>query len=138
MFSRIFVGATDFARAHRFAAPPGRGERYTLVSIDMFLGRSLDEKRALCRAMARARRRSGFPPAKSRCCCARFRARTSAFGEGFRRPRSTSASKSMCSNDRSGASPQARRPRWARPCHGSPDGSFKADAACGVYAAPVD
>lgn len=32
---------------HRFATPPGHGERYTLISIDLFEGRSLNAKRAL-------------------------------------------------------------------------------------------
>lgn len=38
---------------HRFAAPPGRGERYTLVDIDLFSGRSLEAKRALYQALVR-------------------------------------------------------------------------------------
>jgi phenylpyruvate tautomerase PptA (4-oxalocrotonate tautomerase family) len=36
---------------HRFVAPPGKDERYTLVDIDLFSGRSLDAKRALYRAI---------------------------------------------------------------------------------------
>lgn len=36
---------------HRFATPPGHGEFYTLISIDMFTGRSLDAKRAMYRAI---------------------------------------------------------------------------------------
>lgn len=36
---------------HRFVAPPGKDERYTLIDIDLFSGRSLDEKRALYRAI---------------------------------------------------------------------------------------
>ena len=32
---------------HRFACPPGRGERYTLINIDAFAGRSLEAKRRL-------------------------------------------------------------------------------------------
>ena len=38
---------------HRFATPPGRGERYTLVDIDLFSGRSLEAKRTLYRALVR-------------------------------------------------------------------------------------
>jgi phenylpyruvate tautomerase PptA (4-oxalocrotonate tautomerase family) len=36
---------------HRFATPPGKDERYTLVDIDLFSGRSLDAKRHLFRAI---------------------------------------------------------------------------------------
>src|SRR5262245_24649174 len=38
---------------HRFAAPPDRAhpDRYTVVSIDLFAGRSIDAKRALYRAI---------------------------------------------------------------------------------------
>jgi len=36
---------------HRFVAPPGKDERYTLADIDLFSGRSLDAKRALYRAI---------------------------------------------------------------------------------------
>jgi hypothetical protein len=36
---------------HRFAAPPDIDERYTLVEIDLFSGRSLGAKRALYRAI---------------------------------------------------------------------------------------
>lgn len=43
---RLFVH-----EAHRFATPPGKSDRYTLVSIDLFAGRSLDAKRALYRAI---------------------------------------------------------------------------------------
>jgi hypothetical protein len=32
---------------HRFAVPPGRSDRYTLVAIDLFAGRSLCAKKAL-------------------------------------------------------------------------------------------
>lgn len=36
---------------HRFAAAPGKGERYTLISIDLFSGRSIDAKRRLYQAI---------------------------------------------------------------------------------------
>jgi phenylpyruvate tautomerase PptA (4-oxalocrotonate tautomerase family) len=36
---------------HRVAIPPERTDRYTLVSIDLFAGRSLDAKRNLYRAI---------------------------------------------------------------------------------------
>lgn len=38
---------------HRFAIPPGRTDRYTLIDIDLFSGRSLDAKRALYQAIVR-------------------------------------------------------------------------------------
>jgi phenylpyruvate tautomerase PptA (4-oxalocrotonate tautomerase family) len=37
---------------HRFTSDPGKGESFTLVSIDLFAGRSLKAKRALYAAMA--------------------------------------------------------------------------------------
>jgi phenylpyruvate tautomerase PptA (4-oxalocrotonate tautomerase family) len=36
---------------HRFAVAPGKGERFTLVSIDLFAGRSLQAKSRLYAAM---------------------------------------------------------------------------------------
>jgi phenylpyruvate tautomerase PptA (4-oxalocrotonate tautomerase family) len=38
---------------HRFTSPPGKSERYTLVTFDMFSGRSIDTKRALYSAIVR-------------------------------------------------------------------------------------
>jgi phenylpyruvate tautomerase PptA (4-oxalocrotonate tautomerase family) len=38
---------------HRFAVPPGRSDRYTLVDIDLFAGRSLAAKKALYQAIVR-------------------------------------------------------------------------------------
>jgi phenylpyruvate tautomerase PptA (4-oxalocrotonate tautomerase family) len=46
---------------HRFAAPPGRGERYTLVEIDLFPGRSLAAKRSLYQALVRNLGKCGIP-----------------------------------------------------------------------------
>lgn len=46
---------------HRFAIPPGKGEYYTLVSIDLFAGRSLDAKRALYRAIIQQLSPFGIP-----------------------------------------------------------------------------
>jgi phenylpyruvate tautomerase PptA (4-oxalocrotonate tautomerase family) len=37
---------------HRFAVDPDKGDRFTLVSIDLFAGRSLQAKRALYAALA--------------------------------------------------------------------------------------
>ncbi|MEW5891186.1 MAG: tautomerase family protein [Pseudomonadota bacterium] len=46
---------------HRFAVPPGRGDRYTLVDIDLFTGRSLEAKRALYQALVRNLGKLGIP-----------------------------------------------------------------------------
>ncbi len=46
---------------HRFAVPPGRGERYTLVDIDLFTGRSLEAKRRLYQALVRKLGALGIP-----------------------------------------------------------------------------
>ncbi|HTJ43486.1 MAG TPA: tautomerase family protein [Kofleriaceae bacterium] len=49
---------------HRFAAPSNRAQpdRYTIVSIDMFAGRTLDTKRALYRAICERLAPCGIPP----------------------------------------------------------------------------
>jgi phenylpyruvate tautomerase PptA (4-oxalocrotonate tautomerase family) len=47
---------------HRFAVPPGCGDRYTLVDIDLFSGRSIEAKRALYRALVRNLDKLGIPP----------------------------------------------------------------------------
>jgi Tautomerase enzyme len=39
--------------ASHFAVPPGRGERFTLVEVTMFSGRSIGAKRALYQAIVR-------------------------------------------------------------------------------------
>jgi phenylpyruvate tautomerase PptA (4-oxalocrotonate tautomerase family) len=48
---------------HRFACPPGKAQpdRYTLVSIDAFAGRSLDAKRALYRQIVERLEPLGIP-----------------------------------------------------------------------------
>lgn len=46
---------------HRFAVPPDKDERYTLVEIDMFPGRSMNAKKALYRAVVRGLGRFGIP-----------------------------------------------------------------------------
>jgi phenylpyruvate tautomerase PptA (4-oxalocrotonate tautomerase family) len=48
--------------ADAFEVPPGRGDRFTLVAITMFAGRSLDAKRHLYRAVVRNLGRLGIPP----------------------------------------------------------------------------
>ena len=49
---------------HRFAVPGNRTspDRYTIVSIDMFAGRSLDAKRALYRGIVDGLAALGIPP----------------------------------------------------------------------------
>jgi phenylpyruvate tautomerase PptA (4-oxalocrotonate tautomerase family) len=46
---------------HRFAIPPDRDDRYTLVSVDLFEGRSIDAKRNLYRALVANLGRLGIP-----------------------------------------------------------------------------
>jgi phenylpyruvate tautomerase PptA (4-oxalocrotonate tautomerase family) len=53
---RLFVH-----QAHRFAAPPGKSDWYTLVSIDCFIGRSLETKRVLYQAMVHKLGCCGIP-----------------------------------------------------------------------------
>ena len=45
----------------RFAVPPGRSDRYTLVEIDLFQGRSLGAKKALYEAIVRNLGGFGIP-----------------------------------------------------------------------------
>jgi phenylpyruvate tautomerase PptA (4-oxalocrotonate tautomerase family) len=47
--------------AHRFAAPSGKSDRYTLVNIDLFAGRSLAAKKALFQALVRNLGACGIP-----------------------------------------------------------------------------
>lgn len=46
---------------HRFAGPPDKGDRYTLVTLDCFVGRSVETKRALYRAMVHNLGLCGIP-----------------------------------------------------------------------------
>ncbi len=43
--------------------PPGRGERFTVIEITLFAGRSMAAKRALYRALVRNLGGLGVPPA---------------------------------------------------------------------------
>jgi len=47
--------------ASHFAVPPGRGEKFTLVEITMFSGRSMDAKRVLYQAIVRNLAALGVP-----------------------------------------------------------------------------
>jgi len=49
--------------AENFEIPPGKGERYTVVAIDAFAGRSLDAKRMLYREIVERLRVVEIPPA---------------------------------------------------------------------------
>jgi phenylpyruvate tautomerase PptA (4-oxalocrotonate tautomerase family) len=56
---------TQFLTEHpteAFEIPPGKGDRFTLVEITMFAGRSLDAKRRLYRAVVTNLGRLGIPP----------------------------------------------------------------------------
>lgn len=47
---------------HRFTSPPGKSDRYTLVTFDMFSGRSIEAKRALYTAIVQNLSEVGIPP----------------------------------------------------------------------------
>jgi phenylpyruvate tautomerase PptA (4-oxalocrotonate tautomerase family) len=47
---------------HRFASPPGKSDRYALVTFDMFSGRSIEAKRALYSAIVRNLSELGIQP----------------------------------------------------------------------------
>ena len=53
---RLFVHAP-----HRFVVPPEKDDRYMLVSIDCFIGRSIETKRALYQAIVQNLGRCGIP-----------------------------------------------------------------------------
>ena len=48
--------------ADAFEFPPGKGERFTLIQVTMFAGRSLDAKRRLYQAVVRNLGRLEIPP----------------------------------------------------------------------------
>jgi phenylpyruvate tautomerase PptA (4-oxalocrotonate tautomerase family) len=48
--------------ASHFAVPPGRGEKFTLVEVTMFSGRSMGAKRSLYQAIVRNLAALGVPP----------------------------------------------------------------------------
>src|SRR5688572_5801357 len=48
---------------HRVAVPPDKSDRFTLVSIDLFAGRSMDAKRRLYVALVTNLGRLGIPAA---------------------------------------------------------------------------
>jgi phenylpyruvate tautomerase PptA (4-oxalocrotonate tautomerase family) len=46
---------------HRFAVPPGKDERYTLIHIDLFEGRSVDAKKQFYRSLVAKLEVLGIP-----------------------------------------------------------------------------
>jgi phenylpyruvate tautomerase PptA (4-oxalocrotonate tautomerase family) len=46
---------------HRFAAPPDKDDRYTLICVDLFQGRSLDAKKAFYRTLVARLEVLGIP-----------------------------------------------------------------------------
>jgi phenylpyruvate tautomerase PptA (4-oxalocrotonate tautomerase family) len=46
---------------HRFTGPPGKNDRYTLVTLDCFVGRSRETKRALYQAIVQNLGLCGIP-----------------------------------------------------------------------------
>ncbi len=48
--------------ASHFAVPPGRGEKFTLIEVTMFSGRSIGAKRALYQALVRNLAGLDVPP----------------------------------------------------------------------------
>jgi phenylpyruvate tautomerase PptA (4-oxalocrotonate tautomerase family) len=48
--------------ADAFEVPPGKGDRFTLIQVTMFAGRSLAAKRGLYRAVVSNLGRLGIPP----------------------------------------------------------------------------
>jgi phenylpyruvate tautomerase PptA (4-oxalocrotonate tautomerase family) len=51
---------------HRFTVPPGKTDKYTLVDIDLFSGRSLAAKKALYQAIVRNFVKFGIPADQTR------------------------------------------------------------------------
>lgn len=47
---------------HRLTSPPGKTDRYTLISFDMFAGRSIEAKRSLYSALVSNLAELGIPP----------------------------------------------------------------------------
>src|SRR5271166_6018385 len=59
---------------HRFSCPPGKAQpdRYTLVSVDAFAGRSIDAKRALYRQIVDNLEPLGIREITSRSSCVTY------------------------------------------------------------------
>jgi len=81
---------------HRFAVPPGTSQpdRFTLVSIDAFAGRSLDAKRDLYRQIVESLEPLGIRETTSRSSCATSHRRVGGSVAALPPPTSTSGSTS--------------------------------------------
>jgi hypothetical protein len=83
-----------------FAVPPGRGEKFTLVEVTIFSGRSMRAKRTLYQeALVRDLAALDVPPSDIKIT-SKPRRKIGASAAECRLPRSTSASRSTCSNRR--------------------------------------
>ena len=56
---------------HRFLGPPNKDERYTLVQVDLFEGRSLDAKRQFYQALVAKLEVLGIPRDHVKSFCAK-------------------------------------------------------------------
>jgi phenylpyruvate tautomerase PptA (4-oxalocrotonate tautomerase family) len=70
--------------AEAFELPPGKGDRFTLVEVTMFAGRSADAKRRLSRAVVANLAGRGVRHRMYSSSCTRCRWRVGAFGVGRR------------------------------------------------------
>jgi hypothetical protein len=70
--------------AEAFELPPGKGDRFTLVEVTMFAGRSADAKRRLSRAVVANLAGRGVRHRVCSSSCTRCRWRVGAFGVGRR------------------------------------------------------
>jgi phenylpyruvate tautomerase PptA (4-oxalocrotonate tautomerase family) len=61
------VRLVEHAPSH-FPLPPGKGERYTLIDVAMFSGRSMTAKRALYEAIVGNLEALGVPPDDTKIC----------------------------------------------------------------------
>ena len=78
---------------HRFPQAPGKEERYTLVDIDLFAGRSFEAKKALYQAIVRNLGSFGIPGDQVKILLRESPAENWASGAVFQPPKSTWASR---------------------------------------------
>ncbi len=94
-----------------FAVPPGRGEKFTLVEVNMFAGRSMAAKRALYQAIVRNLGALGVPPLDIKISLLEIAPENWGIRGGSLHPKSSSASRSTSRRD-------SRASRlWARIYH---------------------
>jgi hypothetical protein len=77
--------------------PPGRGDKFTLVEVTMFSGRSMDAKRSLYQAIVRNLVPLGVPALDIKITLIEIPPENWASAAECPRPKSTSASRSTCS-----------------------------------------